>query len=111
MTAGKLKDRVRFLRRALDENNDRLGAWEPEGIAMAARIVAWRGGEAVTASRLGGVQPYEIRVRASSWTRTLTTDFKVQNVRTRQEYNIRAVATDETGAWVDMMTESGTAEG
>ena len=87
--AGRRNCRVRFERRGLDDNNDRLGAWE-EVTTCAARIQPLKGAEPVLAQRLDGVQPFVIYVMASSLTRPIDNTYRAVNTRSGEIYGINA---------------------
>lgn len=69
-STGWMRERVRFERRANDDNGDPLGAWT-EIATCAARVQPLKGSEPVMAQRLEGVSPFVIYVRASIATRSV----------------------------------------
>lgn len=111
--AGALRERLRFERRAIVDDgygNEVSGDFEPM-FTVAASLTPLRGGEDVMASRLGGVQPYVARVRQSSLTRQVSTDWRAVDARKPdREFNIRTI-TDLDGrrAWFDMIVTEGVA--
>jgi SPP1 family predicted phage head-tail adaptor len=119
MAAGKLRERVIFESRTPDADGDGAGNFEQgfvERFRCAAQITPLKGGEAVQASRLSGVQPCIIRVRYSSASRQVTPDWRILNARLNDTrgnpvaYNIRSgMNTDEKREYLDFMCESGVA--
>lgn len=104
--AGELRERVTFQQRGEDANGDRLGDWEA-GFTVSARVRALRGSEPVLQSRLQGVQPYSVTIRDSTAARQITTAWRA--VWGGRHLNIRAIAPDERGAFIDLMMEYGQA--
>jgi len=113
--AGDLRFRVKFS--APDSVNDEYGnpstGWAAR-FTVAANITPGIGGETVQAARLAGRQPVTIRVRRSTDTAQIRTDWKATNTQDGTEYNIRTAidpfqGTVEHGKWVDMLAEAGVA--
>lgn len=77
---GRLKDRVTFQRRALDDNGDRLGAWE-DMFSRAAQLFYQTGSETVIEARLQGRQPVTITVRDETLMRDVTNGWRAVNTR------------------------------
>jgi SPP1 family predicted phage head-tail adaptor len=77
-------------------------------IVRAARKFL-RGGEGVQAARLEGKQPVVLTIRASSQSRTITTDWRARDTRSATVYNIRSVEPSENRAFLDLLCESGVA--
>lgn len=89
--AGALKDRVTFQRRALDANNERLGAWE-NMFSRAAHLLYQTGSETVTEARLQGRQPVRITVRDESAVRAVTNGWRAINTRdVAQSFDLKTV--------------------
>jgi len=120
--AGALRERVRFDRRPAVEDDgfgNTIGPWEPATSSMAARIRPLPGREEVLAQRLGGVQPYEITVRASKALRGLSraaepaaTEWRAVNVRTLETYDITDIRNpDERGEDLVFLVRKGVADG
>jgi len=78
--AGDLSRRVRFDRRTLDINGDRLGDWAAS-VTRDAKVFALKGSEAVQAQRLEGQQPVIITVRRDSVTKTIDNTFRGVDAR------------------------------
>src|ERR1044072_5399402 len=110
MSAGDLRERVAFERRGLvdDGYGNEVSGEFAEVFRCAARIKPARGGESIQAARLAGRQPVVITVRCSSNTRTVTTDWRVKDVRSDTVYNIRSIVNpDEHRAYFDMECDAG----
>lgn len=97
MSAGKLRESLTFQRRsALDD-----GAGNTEGpfadlFTTAARVRPLRGAEQILAAKLVGNMSYEIMVRSSSLTRSLTTDDRAIDARDASiVYNLRTISNDD----------------
>lgn len=80
-----------------------------------ARVQPRLGGETVMQARLAGTQPAVIRVRQSSQTRQIETDWLARNIDAGVSYNIRSIVDpyegdDRHGRWLDMLVETGVAE-
>ena len=110
-TAGQLRERVAFLEP--DEIDDGYGGTTQgyvERFQDAARLQPRMGSETVIASRLQGVQPYTLTVRSSTATRAVTPAWRVRNVRSGREYNIKTVVnSDERNAYLEMLVVEGEA--
>lgn len=89
MPAGKLNERVAF--DAPNGSTDAYGgesmAWTP-GDPVAAQWIYGKGDERVQAARLAGRYAYKIKVRASSATRAVTTDYQMRDVRAGTKWNV-----------------------
>lgn len=89
MLANELRERVRFEQRALDDNGDRLGDWDPAtALEVAAGFVRLRQGEKVMQGRLEGQSPVVIRVRASAATRAISAAWRAVDVRTGEAFEL-----------------------
>jgi head-tail adaptor len=95
--------------------NDR-GAFE-EVFQVHARLEPRLGGEAVRASRLGGVQPWTIEVRATPRVRAVDESWRIRVVsnngfgliREGSILNIRSmVNVDQRGRWIEFLADTGT---
>lgn len=80
-----------------------------EQFTCRAAFTYLRGGEAVMASRLEGKQPVVMRVRRSSETEAITTDWRARDTRRSEVYNVRSVIPTEDRRWLDITAESGVA--
>jgi len=101
MPAGNLTERVAF--DAPSGTTDAFGgtseAWTA-GDPVAAQWIFQRGSEAVEAARLAGRQMFKIKVRSSTATRAVTTDYRMRDVRRGDAYNIVNVDSITDRAWV-----------
>lgn len=121
MTPGQLRERVAF--DAPHDEPDGSGGIETgwrEGISNAAAHFRYlRGGETVQAARLEGRQPVVVTVWANIWTRKITPDWRMRDLRReefdedgalmRGEYNIRSVVETEDRKWIEITAETGVA--
>jgi head-tail adaptor len=111
-TPGQLREHVAFERRTAQSDvygntvtTDWLELW-----SCAARIQPIRGGEAINARRLSGVQPVAITVRICPALADLGTDDRVVDRRKGTVYNIRSAANfDEHGQYLEVLAEAGVA--
>lgn len=108
--AGDLRNRV-VLQKQSQTSDGAGGVTTP----WADQFVVWagythlRGGEGVLAGRLEGRHPQVVRVRASSQTRQITTDWRLRDRRTGSVFNIRDITPTEDRAYIDLLCESGVA--
>lgn len=110
MTAGELRERIAFHSIAESDTSYGIAAGEyEEQFRRDARIRPLVGSEPVIAERLQGVQPLVIKVRSDSETRTITTAWKIVNVRTLDAFQIRAVTPDEKRRYIEFVCEKGVA--
>ena len=111
-SAGDLKERVRFERRATGDDgfgNTVPGEWQ-EQFTRWAMFLMRPGSEAVLGARLEGRQPVTIIVRFDSQTKTITPDWRAVDVRTGKVYAIRAAEDmDRRRQWWSMVCEGGVA--
>lgn len=104
-TVAQLRENVRFEQRALDAHGERLDDWVA-GPTARARIYSLKGGEAVLQSRIQGVQPVVITVRAWSETRAVTNAWRIVDNRSGQIYDIKAVTPTEDRNWIDFLADA-----
>jgi SPP1 family predicted phage head-tail adaptor len=110
MSAGDLKRRVAFDKRS--NASDGAGGTTT---AFAEQFVVWakyihlRGGESVMAARLDGRHQQIVRVRTSTNTRLITSDWRARDNRNGTVFAIRDVTPTEDGAWLDFLCETGVA--
>jgi head-tail adaptor len=68
-----------------------------------------RGGETVQAARLEGRQPVVVTIRTSALARTITSDWRMRDVRRGQTFNIRSIVPSDDRAWIEITAEKGVA--
>lgn len=114
---GTFRERIAFEARP-DPTEDELGNEVTgdfaEQFRRFARIQPSKGfgNETVQAARLTGTQPMIIRVHSDSATRTVTSAWRIRDVRSDAVYNIRSFANmDELGKYIDFLCVSGEATG
>lgn len=114
LSAGALRERVNLSQRetqnpdAPNDYGNTIDAWVEQG-TVAAQYIHVRGSETVLAGRLAGQHTQVIRVRASALTRQVSTDWRVTDARTGQEFNVRDVTLDPRRRYVDLLCEAGVA--
>lgn len=112
MAAGSLREKVKCQKRAIvdDGYGNEVSGDFADQFTVSARIKPLRGGESVISQRLQGVHVAVVTVRSSSYTRQITTAWRLINARdTSKVYNIRDVSPDERGAYIDLLCELGPA--
>lgn len=80
-----------------------------EQFACRAGFIHLRGGEDVLAARLAGTHLQVIRVRASSETRAVTTDWRAVDKRNGDIFNVRDVTPSDDRQWLDLLCQKGVA--
>lgn len=112
MRAGELRERFRFDQRgaADDGYGTTVGPWQAQ-FTVAASLQLLRRGEQVVASRLSGVQPGILTVRASEQARQITTEWRAVDARTGRSWNIRTVEPSPKRDRIEMLVEGGVADG
>ena len=114
LSAGALRERVNLSQRetqnqdAPNDYGNTIDAWVEQG-TVATQYIHLRGSETVLAGRLAGQHTQVIRVRASALTRQVSTDWRVTDARTGQEFNVRDVTLDPRRRYVDLLCEAGVA--
>lgn len=109
MKAGELSERFSFEKRetlAGDDYGVAEGEWI-EQFTCWTKKVPLRRGESVMASRLSGVQPFILTIRASSQSRLIQTDWRAKDTRTGDFYNIRTVEPSADRASIDLLIDGG----
>jgi head-tail adaptor len=100
---GQLNRRVTFRQRAVDDNNERGGAW----VSIAtryARVQPKIGGEAVQAARMAGTQPVVIYVRRDATTKTIDNGWSAVDYRDATIiWDIQSVIVTEDLQWVECL--------
>lgn len=119
---GQLYERIAWDARtpADDGYGNTVGAFA-EQFQCRAGFTFLRGGEAVIAGRLQGRQPIVVRVRASSNTRQISTDWRMRDARNGEwadssetawngpTYAVRSIAQTPDRQWLDILVEAGVA--
>lgn len=80
-----------------------------EQFRTRAAYIHLRGGEQVLAGRLQGKHTQVIRVRAHEKTRSIQTDWYVQDVRSGTKFAVRDVTPGLDRQFIDILCESGVA--
>lgn len=109
MKAGELSERFSFEKRETLAG-DAYGVSEAEWIeqfSCATKKIPLRRGETVIASRLSGVQPYVLTIRASNQSRLIQTDWRAKDTRTGLYYNIQTVEPSSDRASIDLLVTGG----
>ena len=108
--AGELFYSVAFGKReeVTDEYGNTQGAFV-ELFATRAAYLHLRGGESVMAGRLEGKHTQVIRVRSSTQTRQITTDWYAQDKRSLIFFAVRDVTPSLDRQFIDLLCESGVA--
>lgn len=119
--AGLLRGRVHLQQRTTEPDpwggDPRPGDYATVA-TVAAEFMPLRGGEAVVASRLQGIQPYIVRVRQSSQTRQVKTDWRLVDARApappaagSRVFAIKAITDpDQKRQWLDLLVQEGVVE-
>lgn len=110
--AGRLRQKLHFQQRLPreDEYGNTVEDFQTV-FTDAAEFIPLRGGEGVQAARLTGVQPYIVRVRSSTRTRAVTSDWQMVDARSGKVFAITTPPTDpdQKNAWLDIMATDGVA--
>lgn len=111
-SAGSLYYKVALLKRENvdDGMGNEVGQWV-EQFQTRAEFIHLRGSEAVMAGRLQGKHTQVIRVRNSSSTRLISTDWMLRDVRTGKSFNIRDIELEVNRQFIALTCESGVATG
>lgn len=108
--SGDLRERVAWDRRVqVDDGEGNTEADFAEVFRCWGGFTPLRGGEAVLASRLEGRQPVVVRLRASSQSRSIASDWQMRDLRTGIAYAVRSVIHTPDRKWIDVTVESGVA--
>lgn len=114
MSAGELREELRFERRATtpdDGYGNVEGHWE-ELYCCRARVRPDRGGEEVLARRLSGVTSYRIRIRSCRDARMIGTDCRAVDTRSGAVFNLTSIINaDERDRYLDITATQGVAHG
>jgi head-tail adaptor len=115
VTAGELRERVRFDRRATipdDGYGNTTGAWALFAGPWPARIAPAAGSEDVLAERLTGLQPVEITIRYCTQAVAIQSQDRAVDVRSGKTYNVTSINNaDERHAYLSILATAGGADG
>lgn len=121
-SAGELQHRVAFDKRfdvtvnsppdspSVPDYGVTVGDWE-EQFQERVGFIHLRGSETVMQSRLQSQHPLVMYVRASERSRGITPEWRARDIRTGITYNIRDVTPNEDRRWIDILCQSGMADG
>jgi len=106
MRAGALTERVAF--DAPNGGTDAFGGetvgWTEHHVC-AAQWTYGKGDESVQAARQAGRSAYKLKVRSSAKTRSVTTDYRLRDVRRGTVWNITSVDAITDRQWVFLVCE------
>jgi head-tail adaptor len=111
MTAGKMRSKLDFQRRAVGDDgygNEVVGEFATI-FTDAAELIPRLGSEGVMGSRLQGLQPYTIRVRSHTSTRSVDATWRALDTRTGAVYAIVSppVNVSQKNDYIDMLATVG----
>jgi len=110
--SGQLHYQVALLKREdVDDGMGNTVSDFVEQFQTRAEFIHLRGGESVLAGRLQGKHTQVIRVRNSSNTRMISTDWMLRDVRTGKSFNIRDIEHEVNRQFIALTCESGVATG
>ena len=110
--SGQLHYQVALLKREqFDDGQGNTQGKFVEQFQTRAEFIHLRGSEAVMAGRLQGKHTQVIRVRNSSNTRLISTDWMLRDVRTGKSFNIRDIEHEVNRQFIALTCESGVATG
>ncbi len=106
--ASTIQHRVTFsIREEYDDGyGNTVGQWVPVA-TLFAEFKHLRGSETVLANRLSGSHIQVMRIRASTTSQRISTDWKA--TCRGVDFNIRDVTPTEDRAWIDVLAEAGVA--
>lgn len=111
VAVGDLRDLIHFQRRKKSDDgfgNQIAGDWITQ-FTLRANLKPLKGSETVIASRLAGIQPYVLTVRASPMSMEVSTDWRLVDARNADRvFNITAVIDpDGRRRWVEITATEG----
>ncbi|MFC4624223.1 phage head closure protein [Daeguia caeni] len=110
--SGQLHYQVALLKREdVDDGMGNTVSDFVEQFQTRAEFIHLRGGESVLAGRLQGKHTQVVRVRNSSNTRLISTDWMLRDVRTGESFNIRDIEHEVNRQFISLTCESGVATG
>lgn len=81
----------------------------PNSYSCRAEMIYWRGFENQDAAQLVGKERYKVKIRSNATAKTITTLWRMRDLRNGEVYNIRQVDTETQVGWVFLVIEHGTA--
>lgn len=110
--SGQLHYQVALLKREqVDDGQGNTEGKFVEQFQTRGEYIHLRGSETVMAGRLQGKHTQVIRVRNSSNTRLISTDWMLRDVRTGKSFNIRDIEHEVNRQFIALTCESGVATG
>ncbi len=108
--AGELDQRYAFAKKgsASDGYGGTTTAYVDQ-FTVWAGVTHLRGGETVMAGRLQGKHPQVVRIRSSSQSRQITTDWRARDTKTGTVFAIRDITPTSDRLFLDVLCESGVA--
>jgi SPP1 family predicted phage head-tail adaptor len=108
MNAGELREKIQLLKQVSvpDGGGGSIISWEVQAEAIRAAIKVLKAGENVLAGRLQGTQTLVCTLRHQEALDDVDGTWRLRNVRTGSDYNIRAVTPDVRKLWVDVLCEA-----
>ena len=74
-----------------------------------AGFIWLRGGEAIEAARLEGIQPAIVRIRVSEESLRIKPDWRMRDLRSGTAYAIRGITQSPDRGWLDVLVQAGRA--
>lgn len=110
MSAGRLFESVAFDEptETLDQYGGTESGWI-QRVTTRANFLNLRGGETVMASRLAGKQPVVVTIRSHTAGLAIDTDWRMRDLRTGHEYNIRSVVPSDDRQFIEITAVRGVA--
>lgn len=81
----------------------------PDSIERPAEFIYSGGGESVEASRLTGSFAFKVRIRNGAQSKTITSAWRMRDLKRGEIYNVREVDAVTNRAWVYLVVEGGAA--
>lgn len=110
--AGALTERIAFDAPKATRNvtGGRDSGWQSAAVTCRANFRYLRGGETVQAARLAGRQPVVVTVRATAAKRAITPEWRMRDLRSGAEFNIRTGPVETADrAFLEFTVEGGVA--
>ena len=96
---------------ASDDYGGSEDGWQADNLAIKrpAEFIYQRGGEGEQHGRLSGSARFKVRIHQSVAARTITTDFRMRDVKRDIAYQIHEVDNISDDTWIYLVVESGVA--